>query len=303
MTDTTGDKAARAARTAEARRLREEQGRSASELARRFGVPLSTMRTWLTGLAAPGWTRRPNAKDDLRDEARTLRRQALSVPEIATRLGVSKSSAYQWVRDIPLDAEARKAIFGREHSSSPEHSRMMHDARNAKRDRRRAEVMASAAELPEMTGPELTRVGALIYWCEGSKSKPWRRADSVQFINSDPGLITIFLAFLRGLGVTEDRLTYRVSIHDSADVDTAVAWWARHVGVASERFKKPTLKRHNPKTVRHNVGDDYRGCLIIRVLKSRELYWTIEGVVAATIASLSVHGVGDRVQAPGAWMR
>jgi hypothetical protein len=35
------------------------------------------------------------------------------------------------------------------------------------------------------------------------------------------------------------------------------------------------------------VGDDYRGCLIVRVHKSRELYRTIEGIAAETIRALS----------------
>lgn len=43
------------------------------------------------------------------------------------------------------------------------------------------------------------------------------------------------------------------------------------------RSTKTTLKRHSPKTVRKNVGDCYRGCLVIKVLKGAELYRRIEG--------------------------
>jgi hypothetical protein len=37
------------------------------------------------------------------------------------------------------------------------------------------------------------------------------------------------------------------------------------------------VKRHNPKTVRKNVGDTYHGCLRIDVRRSADLYRRIEG--------------------------
>ena len=41
-----------------------------------------------------------------------------------------------------------------------------------------------------------------------------------------------------------------------------------------------TFQTHNPATVRQNVGDSYRGCLIVKVPKSSKLYWRIEGIIA-----------------------
>ena len=56
-----------------------------------------------------------------------------------------------------------------------------------------------------------------------------------------------------------------------------------HVGV----FRKPTIKRHNPRTLRKNVGEDYHGCLAVSVLRSSELYQKIagwaEGAMRATL--------------------
>lgn len=42
-------------------------------------------------------------------------------------------------------------------------------------------------------------------------------------------------------------------------------------------MSRATLKKHNPKTVRKNVGESYHGCLVVRVLQCAELYWRIEG--------------------------
>ncbi|GFE16444.1 hypothetical protein Sgleb_44910 [Streptomyces glebosus] len=55
----------------------------------------------LEGVPAPDWTRRPNAKDDLRARARELRKQGLTYDRIQVELGCSKSLISLWVRDLP----------------------------------------------------------------------------------------------------------------------------------------------------------------------------------------------------------
>ena len=83
------------------------EGKSRREIKALLGLAGgSTLNELLQGVPPPDWTRRPNAKDGLRTKARELRAQELSYNEIATRLGVSKSSVSLWVRDLPSSAEA-----------------------------------------------------------------------------------------------------------------------------------------------------------------------------------------------------
>lgn len=277
-------------RREEARRLRVDPGLSRSQLMRLFGVGNGTLSDWLQGLEAPEWTRRPRAKDDLRAQAVELRRQGCTVPQIAERLGVSKSSAFIWTRDMPLFASLEEAAAHRR-----EHSKQVADARwaplNKARDERRAEVNGlECARVGELSRREIILLGAVSYWCEGQKSKPWEpNRCRVTFINSDPGLILLFLRFLEVLGEDRADLKYRISIHESADVEGAGRWWADVVGVPFEQFRRPTLKTHNPLTVRYNIGDPYRGCLVVEVPRSRELYWTIEGLMRGIV------GVGGKL--------
>jgi hypothetical protein len=49
------------------------------------------------------------------------------------------------------------------------------------------------------------------------------------------------------------------------------------------QFRNPTLKRHNPRTVRKNTGDDYHGCLRVDVRRSVDLYRKIEGWATAAM--------------------
>ncbi|MBL3667618.1 hypothetical protein JL475_16815 [Streptomyces sp. M2CJ-2] len=226
----------------------------------------------LEGEPAPEWTKRPNAKDGLRDKARELRLQGWTYDQIQVELGCSKSSISLWVRDLPKP-ERRDPT---EQAKLAARKRWEHTL--AIRDAEREETKAAARqEIGSLTERELFLLGVGLYWAEGAKDKAYSRREFVLFVNSDPGMITVFMAWLDLLKVEPERLRFRVMIHESADVEGAEHHWAALVGVDSSRFGKTTLKRHNPKTVRKNVGEHYRGCLVIGVTQSADLYRRIEG--------------------------
>ena len=61
-------------------------------------------------------------------------------------------------------------------------------------------------------------------------------------------------------------------------------YWAAEGPIPSQ-FRRPTLKRHNPRTVRKNTRDGYHGCLRIDVRRSSGLYRQIEGWAAAAMSA------------------
>ncbi|MER5546154.1 hypothetical protein ABT072_27745 [Streptomyces sp. NPDC002589] len=231
------------------------------------------------GEPPPEWTKRPNAKDDLRAKARELRLQGWTYDQIEAELGCSRSSVSLWVRDLPRP----------EPRYTPEEQRaLMREglARRRATEREKLEMTKVAAlrETGELTDRELFMVGVALYWAEGSKSKPYDRRERAIFVNSDPGVIKTYLAWLDLLEVDRERLNFRLLIHESADVDAAHRFWAAVADVDTSVFAKPTLKKHNPKTVRKNTGDDYHGCLVIGVARSAHLYNRIEGWWAGIVA-------------------
>ncbi|MEU7259951.1 hypothetical protein AB0B21_29695 [Streptomyces rimosus] len=225
----------------------------------------------LQGEPPPDWTRRPNAKDDLRSRARELRGRGMTYDAIQVELGCSKSSISLWVRDMPRpprrSSEQASAIAKRGWEATLRR-------REEERQRTRQEAIG---EVGTMSDRELFLVGVGLYWAEGTKSKPHNPQERVTFTNSDPGMIRLFLAWLALLDVAPERLQFRVHIHESADVGAAEQYWADLVGVDVGTFARTTLKKHNPKTVRKNVGETYRGCLVVRVRQSADLYRRIEG--------------------------
>jgi transcriptional regulator with XRE-family HTH domain len=226
----------------------------------------------LEGEPAPAWTKRPNAKDDLREKARELRLQGWTYDQIQAELGCSKSSISLWVRDLPKPERKRTP----EEASAI--ARRGWEATLRLRDEERQQTKTAAKQAVGTLSPrELFLLGVGLYWAEGSKDKPYDRRENVCFVNSDPGMIQVFLAWLDLLGVERDRIRYAVMIHESADIPSAELHWAELVGADRSAFYKTTLKKHNPKTVRKNTGDSYRGCLAIKVRKSADLYRRIEG--------------------------
>ena len=192
----------------------------------------------------------------------------LTYDQIAAELCVSKSSVSLWVRDVPRAdrADADKAASRRRAAAywSAEHRR---------RQEARDEIRAARTSL----GAPGDREVLIAYWCEGSKSKPYRRSHRVSFITSDPRLVTFFLRFLRIAGVRDECLTFRVSIHESADIGAAERFWRDVTGAPAARFRRANIKRHKPNPTRHNTGQDYHGCLRIDVLGGAHLYHRIEG--------------------------
>ncbi|MEU9580957.1 hypothetical protein [Streptomyces chilikensis] len=248
------------------------QGFSTRQIREELGIDNWTRRPLLAGEPPPEWTKRPRAKDDLRERARELRSQGWTYDQIKAELGCSKSSISLWVRDLPKPERRRT----REEAS--EIGRKGWEARLQRReDERRKTKMEAYRSVGELTKRELFLAGVAMYWAEGSKDKAYARRERVVFVNSDPGMVQVYLAWLSLLDIPMERLRFTVMIHEDADVTAAERYWADWTGADASAFYKTQLKKHNPRTVRKNTGESYRGCLAVYVLQAADLYRRIEG--------------------------
>jgi transposase-like protein len=263
-----------------------ESGATYAQIKSELNVGASTISRIL-GVYGKG-RRRPRISDELRDRARALRHDGWSVPEIAQELDIAKSTASLITKDIAWEPTPdRKA-------RAKQAARMRWDRFKALRAAERERIVDEMAEeIGELSDRELLLVGATMYWAEGCKMKPWNSTETLTFINSDPDVIRLHLEWLSYIGVSPDRLTFRVHIHERADVAGAERFWADVVGVPVGNFARTTLKKHNPKTVRKNVGDGYRGCLIVGVRKSSRDYRKMNAVWRGICASVKRRAVAS----------
>lgn len=273
-----------------ARQLRRD-GYTYSQIARELGVSKGSCWLWLRDLPHPPPPAAPVmpppttsllSAPERRARARELRAAGALLKEIAAESGVAVPTVSKWCAGLPAPSRAR-------HGGDDEHVRSMSEQRwapvRAERDARRARVHSDAATaLGPVTPRDLLVALSVSYWCEGAKAKPWNPTEAVRWMNSDPGLVSLFLAGLAEIGVEPARLSFRLSIHERADEEAARRWWAAHVGVEPESFARSTLKRHNPRTVRHASGESYRGCLTVSVRQGRDLYQHLDGLVRALVS-------------------
>jgi hypothetical protein len=267
-------------------------GRSQREIVAELHVGEQLLKQLLRGTAVPDSLRRPRAKDDLRARAMEMRLAGATYDEIVVELGVSKSSCSLWLRDLPRpegDPERRAAAEKRRTDAL--RARMARDVA-ARQVAREESTAAVAWSVGSVTARDLALAVAVSYWCEGAKRKPWNRNANVQWMNSDPMLVRLYLEGLWVLGVRPEQLRARLHIHVTADEPAARAWWSEQTGLPLDQFLRSTLKRHSPATNRKNVDESYRGCLCITVLGGQALYDVLAGLV---------HGLACGPREPREW--
>lgn len=226
---------------------------------------------------------RARAKDADRERARALRLEGKTYKEIRAVVNVSSATLSMWLRDLPHPRPDRAA-----------HAAHMRSVRKAKIEVDREQQQSVAfASVGHISDRELMLLGVALYWAEGTKDKPYSRRENIQFINSDAGMVKLFSQWLDLVGVEEEQRQYRVSIHESADVAAAEEYWRSVIGRPGATFRRATLKRHNPKTVRKQTGDEYHGCLVIQVLGSCGLYRLVDGCWRGILAACGARDVPD----------
>ncbi len=196
-------------------------------------------------------------KESKKLEAIKLREEGYSLGEIANILFVSKSTVSLWTSDVILSGIAKERIRSR-----------MDIARRAagvtlsnKRKQREKSATKKAKELffgADSSNQYFYMLAALIYECEGAKTS----RSTLEFTNSDPVLVAIFLKLLRTVWTSLDESKFRVVMHLHSyhkEVDER-RFWAYVTGIPEKQFLK-TFK----KTESGNVNkEEYRGCVQIK---------------------------------------
>jgi hypothetical protein len=184
------------------------------------------------------------------------------------------ASLSTWLRDIPLNEAQREALRLRQRAAARNAPRKAHERRLA----REAEIrLGTAADIGALTERDLFIAGVVAYAAEGTKRKPWQSSMTAKFTNSDPRMILLFLQWLALMGIDRSSLSFRVAIHEDADVASALRYWSEVTGVPVDDFMRTALKKGNPKTRRRAVGPSYRGCLVVGVYRSGDLNKQLDG--------------------------
>jgi len=124
----------------------------------------------------------------LREDAIRLRRAGKSRREIKEILGfIGNSTLNQILQDEPLPPERAGPRYAESRRRAADGVRRYWAVEGPVREAARAAISAAAAaQVGELTDREIILAGAIAYWCEGAKSKPYRIDETVRFVNSEP---------------------------------------------------------------------------------------------------------------------
>ncbi len=83
--------------------------------------------------------------------------------------------------------------------------------------------------------------GIMLYWGEGLK-----KGDGIDFANSDPEMIKIFLRFLRQIcGINESRLRVYLYAYEDQDIENLKNFWNKVTQISLTQFSKPYVRKGN----------------------------------------------------------
>ena len=214
-------------------------------------------------------------KSYLKNRAIELRKSGLSVKNIAESLGVSKSTASLWVRDIVLSLEQEESLKQRSLKGA-EKGRTIGSLVQKQRRLKllETEKKIGIKEVGQLTKNELKVGGLALYWAEGSKKN--RR---VELCNSDPFVIKFFINWLiNTFDIPIKELSCYVGINEAhrAREVKVKKYWSLLTKIPLTSFTKTSFKKYPLKKEYPNFDEHY-GTLSVRVRKPARIYYKILG--------------------------
>src|SRR3989344_6049043 len=197
------------------------------------------------------------AKTKEQESAYRMRVRGFSLNEISQKLGVSKSSASLWLRDVEFPATAQ-ALISKKRFLARLKSSETHRSRTKQRLQEAMSFADGILGTERLNRSTMQIICALLYWCEGEKSK---NDKSFSFMNSDPALVATFLyLFRKGFTLDERKLRVCLHLHDYHNQEKQLQFWSWVTNVPLSQFMRPYRKRHTARTVKNG----YAGCASIR---------------------------------------
>lgn len=167
-----------------------------------------------------------------------------SYSEISRLLKISKSTLSGWFAGLELPEEAREKINKKMFIKSREalNHRNAAKTREAEQNALRLRQLARK-EITQLSQKDILALGALLYWAEGykrpvikdGKAKTYH---SVKLSSSDPGLIRLFLRFLReACGIPNEKIGANLRAHAHQNSNQLLDFWNRQTGISYSKMK------------------------------------------------------------------
>lgn len=179
-----------------------------------------------------------------RNEALKLRLKGRSYNEITGLLKIPKSTLSYWFTGLELSNNAKDRLHKRMRDTAIAALIKRNHAQTYKAQQNAREIRSKAkSELTTITKRDLFIAGVNLYWAEGYKRPKIKDGKikthhPVSLSNSDPGLVKVYLRFLREVcSVPEDRITAEIRVYEHHSKDFLLSFWGNITNIQPPRLK------------------------------------------------------------------
>jgi len=202
-------------------------------------------------------------KEKEKQKAVALRKQGKTYNEILRIVPVSKSTLSLWLRDVGLGQKQKQRLTDKKRAAQLRGAARKREIRIAETEK--INKMCKE-DISHLTDRELFFIGIALYWAEGAKKSADRTGIMVDFGNSDPHMLKLFIAWLyKFTEVCEQDIVLRLHLHENhkSREKKIIKIWSDALSIPANSFGRTIYKKHNPKTVRKKVDDSYIGLVSV----------------------------------------
>lgn len=225
------------------------------------------------------------SKADEKAKAIQLRKQGKTYEEIRREVPVAKSTLSLWLRNVKLSATQNQRFTARKRAAQLRGGEQRRQNRILQTNHTYKDAYVKIGKLSRR---EKFLIGVALYWAEGAKERGEKLGQGVDFCNTDPLMILFFIEWMReSFHIKDSDFRFSLYIHKNhrSRLDVVKNFWRKELGIKSLEFSYIYYKKHNPKTKRKKVGEDYFGTLRVQVRRStylqRRIYASIYGINGA----------------------
>lgn len=206
--------------------------------------------------------------EELKEQAKQLRIQGVSIKKIAKQLNIANSTASLWTRGITLTPEQIDKLAKREITDE---QAIAHG--NIFRNRRL--VSQAIGKERVYTEDPLYLAGCMLYWGEGNKSK-----NNVTLANAEPAMLILFKRFLINFfDVKIEDLTLRLNCYtDIHSFDEIKNYWLSKLELPETCLRKSTIDNRPISSKNKMDHSEYGTCYLCvgNTKIVREIYGAIQ---------------------------
>ncbi len=204
-----------------------------------------------------------------RFQAESLRRQGVSIKEIALKVGVSPSTASRWCSEISLTQAQRARLDEKRREAG---AKALAPWIRKNQDLKKKDIQKQAREgrvdVGHITKRDLCMLGLGLYWGEGYK----RGSQEWGITNSDSKMIRVVLSWiLKCYDVSPERIIARLTINEryKNQTERLTKMWSRETGIPFSQFGKPSfISGYGASKLKEST---YRGTLRIKIRRGTSL--------------------------------